>query len=152
MDVRVGTMKKAECWRIDAFELCCGRRLLRVPWTSRRSDQSILKENQSWIFIGRTDADAETPILGPPVVKNRTVGKDPDVGKDWRQEKGRQRMRWLDGITDSADMCLSKLRELVIRQGNLVCCSLWGRKESDMTERLHFHFLIKNLSFLLEPS
>ena len=69
------TVKKAECWRIDAFELWCWRRLLRVPWTARRSNQSILKEsnpkgNQSLIFIGRTDAEAETPILCPPHMKN----------------------------------------------------------------------------------
>ena len=62
------TIKKAECQRIDAFELWCWRRLLRVPWTARRSNQSILKE--SWVFIGRTDAEAETPILWPPVVKS----------------------------------------------------------------------------------
>ena len=59
------TIKKAENQRIDAFELWCWRRLLRVPWTARRSNQSILKEDQSWVFIGRTDAEAETPIIWP---------------------------------------------------------------------------------------
>ena len=64
------TIKKAECLRIDAFELWCWRRLLRVPWTARRSNQYILKEDQSWMFIGRTGAEAETPILWPPHAKS----------------------------------------------------------------------------------
>ena len=72
------------------------------------------KGNQSWIFIGKTDAEAETAILRPWDVKNWLTGKDPDAGKDWRQEQEEwQRMRLLDGLTDSMDMSLSKLRELV---------------------------------------
>ena len=64
------TIKKAECRRINAFELWCWRRLLRVPWTPRRSNQSILKEIRAWVFIGRFDAEAETPVLWPPHVKS----------------------------------------------------------------------------------
>ena len=78
------TIKKAEHGRIDAFELWW-----RIPWTARRSNKFILKKNQSWIFLGKADAEAETPILWPPEAKNWLIGKDPDAGKDWRwEEKG----------------------------------------------------------------
>ena len=100
-------LKKAERQRTDAFELWCWRRLLRVPWTARKSNQSILK---SWIFIGRTDADAEFPILWlmqriDSLEKTLMLGKI--EGRKWR---GQQRMKWLDDITDSVDMNLSNSR------------------------------------------
>ena len=75
------TIKKAECQNIDAFELWCWRRLLRVPWTGKEIQPVHPKGDQSWVFIGRTDAEAETPILWPPDVKNWLIGKDPDAGK-----------------------------------------------------------------------
>ena len=74
-------IKKAKCQRSGAFQLWCWRRLLRVPWTTRKSNQSVLRESTS-IFVGRTDAEAEAPILWPPDVKNQLFGKDPDAGKD----------------------------------------------------------------------
>ena len=83
----IWTIKKAECGRIDAFELWCWRRLLRVTWTARRSYQSILKEISPGCSL-RTDAEAETPILWSPDAKNWLVVKDLDTGKDWRWEKG----------------------------------------------------------------
>ena len=82
------TLKKAERQWIDAFELWCWRRLFRVPWIARRSNQSILpKVNQFWIFIRRTDAEAETLILWQPDAKSQLIRKDPDAGKDWRNEE-----------------------------------------------------------------
>ena len=81
------TIKKAKCRRINAFELWCWRRLLKSPLYSKEIQPVLPKGNQSWIFTGRTDAEAETPILCPPDVKNWLVRKDPDVGKDWRQEE-----------------------------------------------------------------
>ena len=82
----IWTIKKTERQRIDAFELWCWRRLLRVLWTARRSNQLVNpKRNQSWIFFGRTDA--EVPVLWPPDAKSWLTGKDSDAGKDWWQEE-----------------------------------------------------------------
>ena len=78
------TIKKTEWWRTDAFELWCWKRLLRVPWTASWFQPANPEGDQLWIFIGRTDADIETPILWPPDTKGWVIWKDPDAGKDWR--------------------------------------------------------------------
>ena len=90
--------------------------------------QPVHPKDQSWAFIGRTDVEAETPILWPPDAKSWHIGKDPDAGKDWKVGgEGDNGMRWLDSITDSKDMSLGKLRSWWW-QGGLVCCSPWGHK------------------------
>ena len=129
------TVKKAELRRIHAFEVWCWRRLLRVPWTARRSNAVHPKGNQSWMFIGRTDVEAETPILWPPHTKSSLIGRDPDAWRDWGQEEkgttedemagwhhrldGRE-SEWTLGVGDG--------------QRGLACCSPWGCKELDTTE------------------
>ena len=120
--------KKTEHQRTDAFELWCWRRLLRVPWTARRSNQSILKEiNPEYSF--RTDAEDEAPILWPPDGKSWLIRKDPDAGKDWRQEEMGmteeemvERHHQLNGHEFEQALGDSK------GQGSLVCCSPWGHR------------------------
>ena len=108
------TVKKTEPQRIDTFELWCWR-TLESPFDCKEIHPGHPKGNQSWIFIRRIDAKAETPILWPPDAKNWLIWKDPDAGKieGWKRREW-QRMRWLDGINDMMGMSLSKLRELVM--------------------------------------
>jgi len=133
------TVKKAEHRRIDAFELWCWRRLLRVLWTARRSNQSILKEiNPGCSLEGLTDAKAETPVLWPPYAESWLIGKDSDAGSDWGQEeKGtteNEMARWhhrLNGHEFEWTLWVGD------GQGILEYCDSWGRKELNMTERLN---------------
>ena len=131
------TIKKAEHQRTDSFELRCWRRLLRV--SSKEIKPVNSKGNQPWLFIERTDAEAEAPILWPPDVKKWLIWKDPDAGKDWRQEeKGATEdelvewHHWLNGHEFEQAPGVGE------GQVSLACCSPWGRKELDMTERLNW--------------
>ena len=140
------TLKKDEHWRIDAFELWCWTRLSRVPSTAR-SNQSILKEiNPEYLLAGLI---LKLQYFGHLIWRVDSWKKTLMLGKiEGRRGRGQQGMRWLNGITDSMDMSLSKLRELVIEReawspwGHSPCCSSWGHKELDTTEWLNWTELL----------
>ena len=124
------TVKKAESWRIDAFELWCWRRLLRVPWTARRSNQSILKEISPGCSLEGMRLKLKLQYFGHLMRRVDSLEKTLMLGGTW-----------LDGITDSMDVSLCELWEMVMVQGGLACRDSWGRKESDTTERLNWTYM-----------
>ena len=132
--------KEGKCWRIDAFELWFWRRLLRVPRTPRRTNQSMLKEVSPDYSLEGLRLKLKLQYFGHLMRRTDSFEKTLMLGKiEGRRRTGWQRMRWLDGITDSMDMSLSKLHPGVgDGQGGLVCCSPWRCKELDTTEWLNW--------------
>ena len=133
------TAKKAECRRIDAFELWYWRRLLRVPWTARKSNQSILKKTSPEYSLEGMMLKLKLQYFWPPRGKSWLIGTDADAGRDWGQEeKGTTEdemagwHHWLDGRGSEWAPGVGD------GQGGLACCDLWGRKELDTTERLNW--------------
>ena len=132
------TVKKAECQRIDAFELWCWRRLLRVIWTARTSNQSILREISPGISLEGLMLKLKLQYFGH-LMQSWLTGKDPDAGRDWGQEeKGTTEdemagwHHWLDGREFEWTLGVDD------GQGGLVCCNSWGHKESDTTQQLNW--------------
>ena len=129
------TIKKAEHQRLDAFELWCWRRLLRVPWTAKRSNQTIRKEISPEYSLEGLMLKLKLQSFGHLMRRTNSLEKTLMLGKiEGGRRRERQRMRWLDGITDSKDIGLGGLGD---GQGGLACCSSWGPKELDTTEQLN---------------
>ena len=132
------TIKKAECWTIDAFELWCWRRLLRVPWTERRSNQSILKEINPEYSLEGLMLKLKLQYFGPLMRRTDSFEKTLMLGKiEGRRRRGQQRMRWLDGITDSMDMSSSKFQEMV-KDRETRSTAVHGVTELGATEQLNW--------------
>ena len=131
-----------ESWRIDAFELWCWRRLLRVPWTAGRSNQSILKEISPKYSLEGLMLKLKLQSFGHLMWRTDSLEKTLMLGKiEGERRRGRQRMRWFNGITDSTDMSLSKLRELVM-EGEAWRAAVWGCKELNIIEWLNWMYNI----------
>ena len=131
------TIKKTECQRIDTFELRCWRRLLRVPWTARRPNQSILKAISPGCSLEGLMWKLKPQYSGQLMRRADSLEKILMLGKiEGRRRRGRQRIRWLDGITDPNGHGFGWTLGVGDGQGGLACCGSWGRKESDTTERL----------------